>query len=383
MLQIIATSYLLFYILVVLVSANRRVSVSRKWYLLTGLAVLSIAVWAYSLEPHKKLDLYRLQLYVEQIQYMDASFIECIITGIGNYKGLVSFNALCYVVGLLGNLRLLSFFSVLLTLTPILFIILDYIRTEKYDSRAYLMAVLITFMGMQLQYVFSGVRNGISVSFAVTAVYLKYRKKCKGIWPYLIYFISFTMHPISFVLLPVIIVSRFRYQRVLRGVALFSLPMVFGIGRILAKLPLQLLNIVGERLSFYSTSAYIYDRPELIADISVFIVFSFSYWLMKKGGAFEKEASGFQRYLNSYYFLGFMMLGCSLHRDIALRIGYFMGISAIPIMCKTIFDEHNSLYPKRQFRQIRRIMVALILVCCAKVYYDTVFVMMQWNWSFI
>lgn len=376
--QILALAYAVVFIVILSMGATRPIRITLGGYALAGLFALSLALLAYHLQPGSALDLYRLQKNIDEMRYAAVGPLERLSVGQERFNGLISFQLMCWLISFLPDNGYLAFIAVLITFSMLLMVLINFLRREGYGSNALLPSIAVMFMGMQVQYVFSGVRNAMAVAMAVTGLYCVYYKRKHFIFAALMFAISVTMHPMTIVLLPVALFAGRKRQLPWRIAALVALPIAFAVSEIIVKVPLAPLQALGGRVLFYSTRSYPYDRPEMIANFAVFIVVGGGYYLLRKADYLAPETSGERKYLNAYYLLGFAMLGCAAHRDFALRFGYIMGIASVPLLLKILFRLKNGSNEK--IIKFVPLAVRLVLaVCCAKVYYDTWVVMSQWQ----
>ena len=114
----------------------------------------------------------------------------------------------------------------------------------------------------------------------------------------------------------------------------------------------------------------------MIANILIFAVVGLVVWVNRRRGKFDVQEGLETLYLNAYFILGFIMIGCSVHRDFALRIGYLMGIMAIPIVSRLYFADESQSY---KLSPTAFVLSGTILVCAAKVFYDTIVGFSHWT----
>ena len=187
------------------------------------------------------------------------------------------------------------------------------------------------------------------------------------------------MHPAVLILFPAVIAARLPGQGALRVAALFSVPVIFRAAPYLSRIPLSYFQNLAQRISLYRSKAYWADRPEMIANAVFFITLSFSYRFLTRRRLIRPFPRRDQVYVNLYHLLGFAMLGSMVHRDFALRLGYIMGTLNVPMLCQVL------LTPSRDRRTVpclRLGVLAILLVCMAKVYYDTGYTLRRMDFSF-
>ena len=381
LLKLLAGSYVLIACFILIIGLFIKLKVGYAYRAGVILLAMSASVFAYRFEPGVGLDLYRLQRYVQSVSFNGTNFwasiwgAEGLLGGI-SLSGMVSFNLLCYIVRLLGNVHWLSTISVIFTIGILLSVLTDYVIDNGYSSRELGVGVILTFLGMQLQYVFSGVRNGMAVAAVVLGVYLLVYKKRAPILPIILFLVGATMHPSVLILIVPAVLCRVKYQKVVRGVCLLAIPLIFMLPNALKSIPFPFFRYLGNRIIFYQSVEYQYDRPEMIANIMIFAVVGIVVWIKRKRGLFEVQEGLEKLYLNAYYILGFVMIGCSVHRDFALRIGYLMGIMAIPIVSRLYITDESKAY---KLSPSMFVITGTILVCAVKVYYDTILGFSHWT----
>ena len=130
------------------------------------------------------------------------------------------------------------------------------------------------------------------------------------------------------------------------------------------------------RVLFYENVQYQYDRPEMIANIAVFLAIYVVVYVFEKNRELIVDCGLGRKYLNTYIFLGYLMVGCSVHRDFTLRIGYLMGILGVPLVLKI-----NKANVTEKDRVVKVLMNIGIIVCMAKVYYDTFYSIGRWDFG--
>ena len=121
----------------------------------------------------------------------------------------------------------------------------------------------------------------------------------------------------------------------------------------------------------------------MLANILVFCAITLSHFLMGLEGVYKNDTALQKGYWNAYCFLGFVMIGCSVRRDFALRIGYIMGIAAVPIMCRMCFQLSSWKWRNSNYKVLMTVLTFGCLVCCAKVYYDCWYTMSKWDFFII
>lgn len=378
---VIAVSYTVYLVLFLGICACRNYKVTRVWYVILFVWVFVMANMAYHLIPNKRLDLYRLQQLAESMRFSDDSAWSLIIEGVGDkYEGLIAFNILCYIVAIMGN-QWMSVISVLITISLLMYVIVSYLISKNYTCRALLVAIFVTFMGLQMQYIFSGVRNGIATSLTIFALYRMYRHKRMLLSSIIVYILAILMHPVVMVVAPMLAIASYgKHQKIFRIISLLAIPIIFAIAAIFTTIPNAFFQYVGNRVYHYENNNYAADRPEMIANIAIFLAVALSYWFLNRENCFKKQSRVDEVYTNLYYLLGFVMIGCAMKRDFINRIGYLMGILSVPLMCKNFFDVKR----QKQSGNIKVILILLFLgltACCSKVYYDTLWVMTKWMFT--
>lgn len=379
-LQYLSISYILIFAILLILSLLRPIRLSKAWYILGFGFALALSVWGYSLIPGSNLDLYRHQEYIDLIRNTSANFPQTLLAEDTRYAGLWGFQLLCFLIAQLPQNNWLSCFSVLITVSILIFLLIHYLRSKGHNSGPLAWGLLMVFAGLQPQYVFSGVRNGLAVAFSLLALYLIcFSKKHYSLAIFLL-ILSATTHPAPLVLLPVLVLSRQKGQPLWRFCALATVPLVFVLARFLTNTSFGYLRLLGERILFYANSSYAYDRPEMIANLILFTTTAFVYRIHQKQGLLEESSFDLQ-YSSFYLLLGFVMVGCTVHRDFALRIGYMMGILSVPILCR-IYCFPGQKSPNLSTKLIRAGHLLALTVCCAKVFYDTLTVIRQWQFLF-
>lgn len=379
-LQYLSIAYILGFAALLILSLLRPIQLSRAWYALgLGLA-LALSVWGYALIPGSRLDLYRHYEYIDRIRGASMSLPEMLLDREGRYAGLWGFQLLCFLTAQLPKNNWLSCFSVLITVSILICLLIHYLRSEGYRSGALVLGLLAVFAGLQLQYVFSGVRNGLAAAFSLLGLYLICFRKKHYLPAAFLLILSATTHPAPLILLPVLLLSRQKGQPLWRLCALASVPLIFSLASWLAGTASGYLRLLSQRILFYADAAYAYDRPEMIANLTAFVTTALVYRFHRRQGL--PEGSGFaRRYRNFYYLLGFVMIGCAVHRDFALRIGYMMGALSVPMLCG-LYCRPGNQPPGIWMRLVRAGHLLTLLVCGAKVYFDTFTVIRQWQFLF-
>lgn len=379
-LKFISGGYIILFVFIMLIGLFFRIRVGIGYRVGVILLALVAAVFAFCFEPGTGLDLFRLQRYAQTVNFSGSNFWTSIwgaeaMLGGTSLSGMVSFNLLCYIVRLIGDMHCLSTISVFMTIGVLLSILVDYVIDNDYSSKAFGLGVILTFLGLQLQYVFSGVRNGMAVAAVVLGAYLLLYKKHSLVISISLFLFGTTMHPAVLILAAPFLLCRVRKQKVVRLVCLFAMPAIFALPNILKSIPLSFFQYLGNRIVFYENVTYQYDRPEMIADLLIFIAIGISVWNLRKQGKLDVKHGLEEWYLNAYYILGFIMIGCSVHRDFALRIGYLMGIMGVPIACRVYAADYAE---QSKLGYVSLALSAVIIVCAVKVYYDTALSFSHW-----
>lgn len=384
-LKFIAGGYLILSGMILIIGAFCNIRINRTYrFLVIGIA-LSVAVFGFCIEPTRDLDLYRLWRYAKNLDFSYGNAIKSIV-GINQVNaslagttltGMITFNTLCYIVSLLGDLHWMSAISCIVSFGILLSVIVDFVITTERSSKQLFLALLITFMGLQVNYVMQGVRNAMAVSFCILGLYLLFYKKKGRILPYILFFMAVTMHATVLIILPIVLVSKIEKQRAIRIVAFFTMSILFFLANRSTSIRLGFINYLSERILFYTDLAYEFDRPEMIADVAIFIVIGLSFWFLLRQGCISIDNETERRYINSYILLGIAMVSCVQRRDFALRIGYLMGIGAVPMLHKLLYTNKGT----SGGRLISAGIVTSILICSAKVAYDMWYVFSRWTFN--
>ena len=377
----IAIGYIAYLILLIGVCASKNYKITKVWYLFALLFVLSLANMAYHLVPNKSLDVYRLLNVVDEMRSSQRSALSLILEGAGDqYGGLITFNLLCYVVSIIGN-QWLPTISVLVTGSLLLYVIVTFLMSKEYPCIALLPAICMTFMGLQVHYIFSGIRNGMAVSMTVFALYQMYRYNRVIISSVIIYAFAIMMHPVVVIVAPVLCIAVYgKYQKIYRMIALLAIPIIFAVAQVLTTIPNTLLQYIGNRTYYYENHNYAADRPEMIANIAMFFAIGLGYWWLHRENCFERQSTTEAAYTNFYYLMGFVMVGCVMKRDFINRIGYVMGILSVPLLCQIFWGiKKNKL--TQNVKVIRGALALSIVACCGKVFYDTLYVLTRWSFE--
>jgi len=347
---------------------------------------LSVSVFGYCIEPTRDLDLFRLWRYARNLDFSQGNVIKSIL-GINQVSvslagttmsGMITFNALCYIVRLFSDLHWMSAISCVVSFSILLSIIVDYVITTGKSSKQLFLAILITFMGLQVNYVMQGIRNAMAVSFCALGLYMLFYKRKGRILPYVLLFMGVTMHATVLILLPVVSLSKIKKQKAVRIVAFFTMSILFFLANKFISAQFWFISYISERILFYTDIAYEFDRPEMIADVAVFIIIGLSFWFLLQQGLISVDSEKERRYINSYIILGIAMISCVQRRDFALRIGYIMGIGAVPILYKLIYTQNRTT---QGGKLIKAGLIMSILVCGLKVAYDMWYVFSRWTFN--
>lgn len=377
----IAIGYMAYLILLIGVCASKNYKITKVWYFFALLFVLSLANMAYHLVPNKSLDVYRLLKVVDEMRSSQRSALSLILEGAGDqYGGLITFNLLCYIVSIIGN-QWLPTISVLVTGSLLLYVIVTFLMSKEYPCIALLPAICMTFMGLQVHYIFSGIRNGMAVSMTVFALYQMYRYNRVIISSVIIYAFAIMMHPVVVIVAPVLCIAVYgKYQKIYRMIALLAIPIIFAVAQVLTTIPNTLLQYIGNRTYYYENHNYAADRPEMIANIAMFFAIGLGYWWLHRENCFERQSTTEAAYTNFYYLMGFVMVGCVMKRDFINRIGYVMGILSVPLLCQIFWGiKKNKL--TQNVKVIRGALALSIVACCGKVFYDTLYVLTRWSFE--
>lgn len=380
--RLLSILYIGVFILILFVGSFKNIRLTRNFYLLSTIFALCIGIWGFCLEPSVRLDLYRLQNYVLSMQFEGGSFFRKIlgangILGSGSGEGMIGWNLLCFIVYGMGDIRWLSAIGSFLTIFNVMYVLVDYSRLEVRSSKVLGISMLLAFMGLPIQYILSGIRNALAVSMVLLSLYLIFYKKTPYIFSIILILLAATIHPAClFAIIPSFFVKS-KKQIVWRMVGLFTMPLIFAIAKALKSVSMPFISVVINRVLFYTNIEYQYDRPEMIANIVVFISIGFVYWYHKRKGYIEEKSNLKTYYMNYYLLLGSIMIGCSVHRDFTLRVGYIMGMVAFPALSKILLCNHDN----RAVTYMNLALILILLVCCGKVYYDMFSVISQWSFG--
>lgn len=382
-LKVIASSVIIGSLFILIVGMFINIKATRTYRVLVLLFTMSMSVFAYAFEPARGADLYRLQQYANSLRFSGDSFFQALFNAEGTLvgtstAGMISFNLLCMVVRWLGDVHWLSTLSVLISMGVLTSLVVDFAISEGYSSRAIGWGIFLTFIGLQLQYVFSGVRNAMAVSYTLLGLYLLLYKNRRWIFPGILFLLAVTMHPIVLIIVPPVLLAKCKRQTALRLAALLAIPCIYMLAQLLVNVPVGFIQYAVSRIAFFEDTGYQFDRPEMIADILIFIATALAYWYLGRTGKIDMQGKFGIFYKNAYMLLGFIMLGCVVKRDFILRIGYIMGIASVPLVSKMLFAVKNA---DTTTNLIRVLLVVTLLACGAKVYYDTTIGILSWSFS--
>lgn len=378
-------AYLFFFLGMIVGSWLKPFQIRRYWYLLGILFALSMASFGFQLIPNRQMDLNRLNQLVDLMRDTCTTLSEALDPDMGDpYTSVIFFRILCFWVSRTPSNNWLPVLSIMITLTLVFCVLIDFLRSERYSTRAILPSLAIIFMGMQMQYVFSGVRNAMAVALVVTGFYLLFYKRKHYVPALLLCVMAVTTHQMVLILLPVVPLCWIpKGQPIFRVILLGSMPLIFFLANILCELPITLLQMTGQRILYYSDRAYMYDRPEMVANMVMFLAITLGYWLVRWIGKLPPESRGWTCYMNGYILLGCVMIGCMNRRDFTLRIGYLMGIAAVPVLCRLLLrvGAEKNVNNRKTVQAVILVIAFGLTACCAKVFYDTIYVMSQWNFG--
>lgn len=371
--------YLSVFFMLLIIGLIRPIQITRLYKVLSFLASVALAFWAYQLKPGTRLDLYRQFLSIEFVSGNSKSFIDAVLHPADAYTGLYGLNAFFYLITKLGSVHWYPAIATFFTTFLLSVCLLDYLTINGYTSKEYAYGLLLIYTGMPMVNVFSGVRNALAISIIIFALYqMIYKNNTHRVLHYVLIFLAATIHPASLLIFPPILVTNLRpkLQKILRFAALLTLPTIFAVSRLLATTPISTLRYIGMRVLFYENVQYQYDRPEMIANIAVFLAIYVVVYVFEKNRELIVDCGLGRKYLNTYIFLGYLMVGCSVHRDFTLRIGYLMGILGVPLVLKI-----NKANVTEKDRVVKVLMNIGIIVCMAKVYYDTFYSIGRWDFG--
>lgn len=375
----IMLGYLLAFLMLLIIGLIRPIRITGLYKGLAFLASVALAFWAYQLEAGRKLDLYRQFQSIEWVAGNSKNFIDAVLHPNDAYTGLYGLNAFFYLTTKLGTVHWYPAVATFFTTFILSACLLDYLKMNGYTSKEYAYGLLLIYMGMPMLYVFSSVRNALAISIIIFALYqMIYKNNTHRILHCVLIFLAATIHPASLFIFPPILVTNLKpkLQKMLRFAALLAFPAIFAVSRLLASSPISTLRYIGMRVLFYENVQYQYDRPEMIANIAVFLTIYIVGYVFEKNREVTVDCGLERKYLNAYIFLGYLMIGCSVHRDFTLRIGYLMGILAVPLVLRI-----NKAPVTEKDRVVRVLMNIGIIVCMAKVYYDTYYGISRWDFG--
>ena len=221
-LKLLSFTYIISYISLLVIGSIKKIKVSNLYFLLTIIFALSVALWGYFLEPSIQMDLFRLQKHVDFVKNYPGDFLQKMMPPDYEFTTMVTFNLLCYIVGCLDDVHFMSFISVFVVVAVVGVLIIKYIQKNNYSSRCVIIAYVLAFTGMQLQYVFSGIRNSMAIAMTSLAlgIFVFSNLKNKRIFSGVLYFLAVMMHPVVLLVLVVYCLSRFPKQIIVRILAL-------------------------------------------------------------------------------------------------------------------------------------------------------------------
>ena len=125
-----------------------------------------------------------------------------------NYKYTYIFNILCYVIARYLPFQFLPFITILVSYSCLLYVLVDYFELNNLSNRNVLLSIALCQVTMPYLFVYSGIRNALASAIIGFGIYRFFFKKHNYFELALLTVCSVLIHPIGFVIIPFIAVSK-------------------------------------------------------------------------------------------------------------------------------------------------------------------------------
>lgn len=208
---------------------------------------VSLSVIAYCTEPVYTDDLYRHFQEITMMKNGGLYYLE----NQAIYKDNFIINYFFYFISLIGNERLLPFFSIVLTYIIFFYIIYDFCKKEKVKIDILAIYIFMHFALCFLRYSISGVRNYLAFSIIALAIYREIVKNNKNIITYMLYIIPVFIHSSSLIFILLRVTYKLFSKVKIKYLMIFWTYLCPIIIEILVNTSLSILQDAGIRLKYY------------------------------------------------------------------------------------------------------------------------------------
>lgn len=297
-------------------------------YLIFFMFAFALAVIAYHAQP--KWDLSVHFSYMKMIEESKMSYLELLTKGFYQYsynRFYLLFNLLCFLSVKAENFHIMPFTVVLVDYLIIGYISVDWKRHHKANFNIYLSSLLLTWMMMPYMHAVAGIRNANAACLAALALYLYLEKNKNIILSLFILLAAAFMHPAVIIVLPFMILSRYKLSwKQLTMV----LAVVLGIKQIAVVLSLssnEFLQLIGKLyLQYSSATQYRNSRRYLYANLLFIAIFLLIMLAIRTKNTPYKK-------LDSFCIL-YMLYICGNigNYDLVIRPMYVLAPLSVPMM---------------------------------------------------
>lgn len=125
-----------------------------------------------------------------------------------NYQYTFLFNILCYVIARYLPFQVLPFFAIILSYSCFLYVLIDFFGKKELTNRNIFLSIALCQVIMPFLFVYSGIRNALAASIVAVGIYRFFLVNHSYLELAIITVCSVLFHPIGFVIVPFIFVSR-------------------------------------------------------------------------------------------------------------------------------------------------------------------------------
>ena len=298
--------------------------------------------------PKETNDLYRHYLYLDSIRQYGFWDIKS-----EDYDSAIGSEFIFYLISLTGVKELLPIVSFLWCYLICFYIIYDYQKKNKIQTKSIIMAIFFSFSFVSLESVISGVRTAMAMSMMALGAYNYLIKKKLGIKEILIFIFASLIHPVALVPILILLLKKFITNKILIIVGLSWGLMVNFIILLLKNIS---LNILAGKLEMYFYGSWIDDIRLFWAMIVLAVIFIIMIWYLKKNIKVEDE--DYIDYLLVYFSF---TLGSALVAKIFLkRLFMFIAFGSLPLI-----NNFNKIQNKnvRFMINLFLLFICMVLMC--------------------
>lgn len=191
-------------------TSNKKFNSSLLKYILI-FNVLVISISSMLIIPKPDYDLARHYRDIEILRRTEIDFWEYVFHSDSivdsNYRFMYTFNAISYIIARFLPKETLTFLSVFSCYGVFGYIMYDLSKEKKMNNGDIALSMLLSNCFLPFLYVYSNIRNEISVAIVALVIYLKIYKRCTIFRLVILCVLAITIHPIGMIAIPFMFLS--------------------------------------------------------------------------------------------------------------------------------------------------------------------------------